>query len=240
MIDDVLGGQGLQKRPLNMFFLLDCSSSMAGEKIASLNQFMREALVLLKGIHDDVSTPGALHMNTIAFSSSAWWQGAVSTPVDKLGDWLDMPANGVTDLGAALALLDGALTEATLTLRLFPPVLVLVSDGQPTDNWSTRLAKLKSNPYWKHSIRLAIAIGPDAADGPLAAFIDHKEIPILRADNHDQLKKFITWISTRVTATATSGKTDVGSTDNTPQDQIAKQDKPDQDIFMNDRTITKW
>ncbi len=46
--------------------------------------------------------------------------------------------------------------------RALPPVLVLISDGQPTDDFDTGLSTLMRQPWAQKAVRLAIAMGHDA------------------------------------------------------------------------------
>ena len=46
--------------------------------------------------------------------------------------------------------------------RALPPVLVLISDGQPTDDFGKGLEDLLGQPWGKKAVRVAIAIGDDA------------------------------------------------------------------------------
>jgi uncharacterized protein YegL len=198
------------KKPLNIIFLLDCSSSMAGQKIGTLNAAMREAVADLQKIDSAPDTYGKIQFRAIAFAQGAWWHVQDATDMQKT-TWTDLPANGNTDLGAALALLNTALVPDSLGIYLLPPVLVLVSDGQPNDNWTARLAELKKNRYWKHCVRIAIAIGDDAERKPLEAFIDwdpkdERTAPLLEAHNASQLAAYIKWATTVVTGSIMSAE----------------------------------
>jgi len=50
-------------------------------------------------------------------------------------EWTDLTADGVTDMGKALRLVADQLKIPPMTDGL-PPVLVLISDGQPTDDFN--------------------------------------------------------------------------------------------------------
>ena len=43
--------------------------------------------------------------------------------------------------------------------RALPPVIVLVSDGQPTDDYKTALAELMEEPWAVKAVEIAIGIG---------------------------------------------------------------------------------
>src|SRR5204862_444036 len=84
------------------------------------------------------------------------------TPVEQVR-WVPLQAGGYTDLGAALTLLSTHLTTPPMEERALPPALVLVSDGQPTDDLEAGLARLVQAPFGAAAVRLAVAIGADAA-----------------------------------------------------------------------------
>ena len=79
--------------------------------------------------------------------------------------------------------------------RALPPVLVLLSDGQPTDDYKKALAELKKLPWGKKAVKIAISIGQDADDAVLEEFTGNREL-VLQANNAAALTKMIKWAST--------------------------------------------
>ena len=79
--------------------------------------------------------------------------------------------------------------------RALPPVIVLLSDGQPTDDYKKGLEKLKKLPWFKKSVKIAISIGRDADDDVLVEFTGNREL-VLQANNPTALVKMIKWAST--------------------------------------------
>ena len=80
-----------------------------------------------------------------------------------------------------------------MTDRALPPVLVLLSDGQPTDDYKKSLDKLLHLPWGKKAGRIVISIGQDANDDALEQFTGNRE---LQANNPQALVKMIKWAST--------------------------------------------
>lgn len=101
-----------------------------------------------------------------------------------------------TDLGNALEKVADQLKSPPMPDRGLPPVLVLVSDGQPTDDFEKGLRELLGQPWGMKSVRIAIAIGRDADLGVLQQFIGHPELHPLRANNPEELVRMIRWAST--------------------------------------------
>lgn len=197
-----LPGGPIAARPLHFIFLADCSSSMAGDKIAALNHAIREAIPHMREVARGNPNASVL-VRAIAFSSGAQWHVSQATPVDAF-EWKDLSAHGMTAMGQALQLAGEALKTPPMPERALPPVLVLVSDGAPTDDFARGLSALMSEPWGKKAVRLAIAIGEDADESRLQEFIGHVELQVLRAGNAQDLVKFIRWASTAVLQAASA------------------------------------
>jgi uncharacterized protein YegL len=115
-----------------------------------------------------------------------------------------LQTDGVTDLGKALSMLAEQLRIPPMTDRALPPVLVLISDGCPTDDFHKGLQALMNEPWGKKAVRIAIAIGEDADTEVLQKFIGHPELQPLQANNPEALVRHIKWVSTAVLKAASS------------------------------------
>jgi len=220
-------GGALARRPLHFFWIVDCSGSMDGEKIGTVNHAVSSTIPEMAEAAKD--NPNAqLLVRTLKFSSGASW---VTTNPVKIEDfaWDDLEASGVTDMGKAFDLLAAQLTIPPMPERALPPVLVLLSDGQPTDDYKQNLTKLLSLPWGKKSVRIAIAIGQDADMGVLSEFTGNKEL-VLQANSAEALVRMIKWASTvAAVVSAPSSRqgdesTDVSGNVYLPQDNIPKID----------------
>ena len=137
-------------------------------------------------------------------SPPAQWQTAAPTPIADF-NWTDLTAAGTTDLGKALSMVAEELKVERMPQRGLPPVLVLVTDGEPTDDWASGLKTLMDQPWGKRAVRVAIAIGQDANLEVLQKFMgtSARERPPLVATNPEQLISFIKWASTQVVGAVT-------------------------------------
>lgn len=189
------GGE-IVKRPLHFFFVCDCSGSMYGEKINSLNSAIREVIPHMREAADENPNAQVL-VRAIKFANGASWHIASETPVDDF-EWTDLTAEGMTDMGKALLLLSDALRIPPMTDRALPPVIVLVSDGEPTDDFIDAYNQLMALPWAKKAIKVSIAIGEDANLDVLQQFISTNERTPLKASNAEQLVKCVKWASTAV------------------------------------------
>jgi uncharacterized protein YegL len=188
-------GGPVAARPLQFIWIIDCSGSMSQiGKIQSLNTAIREAIPHMQDVAKEHDNAEVL-VRVVTFSSGAAWNIEEPTPVNSF-TWVDLSADGVTDMGRALRLVAEALKPANMPERGLPPVLVLVSDGQPTDDFKGGLKELMDQPWGKRAVRLAISIGHDAVLEPLQQFIGNLELKPLQANNPEQLVKYIKWAST--------------------------------------------
>jgi uncharacterized protein YegL len=196
------GGE-LASRPLHFIWICDTSGSMSVDgKIQGLNFAIHEAIPHMRRVADENPNADVL-VRVLRFSSGAQWQVSQPTPVKDF-EWVDLEAEGVTDMGQALSMLAQQLRIPPMTERALPPVLVLVSDGQPTDDFDGGLEELMSEPWGMKAVRVAIAIGEDADNEVLQKFIGHVEIKPLQANNPESLVKHIKWVSTAVLKSASS------------------------------------
>jgi uncharacterized protein YegL len=193
------GGE-IARRQLHFIWLCDCSSSMSVDgKMSSLNNAISNAIPVIR--EGAASNPEVqLLMRVLAFADNAYWQVAQPTPVDQFS-WVDLHANGLTSMGAALKLVADELKSPPMTGRELAPVLVLVTDGKPTDDFDAGLAALLAQPWGKNAYRVAIAIGKDVDFKRLERFTGNPE-SVLAANNPKQLVSGIKWVSTSVTKQA--------------------------------------
>lgn len=198
-----LPGGALANRPLHFFWIADCSGSMSVDgKIQALNNAIRESIPHMQQVAAE-NPNAAVAVRALAFADGARWHVGQATPVADFR-WSDLQAGGVTDMGRALTLLAQELDPEVMPARALPPVLVLISDGQPTDDFNAGLKALLDQPWGKKAVRIAIAIGDDADLGVLQRFIGNPELKPLQAHNAETLVKYIRWASTEVLKSASS------------------------------------
>ena len=207
---DPLGSVSRSK--LHFFWLADCSGSMkGGGKIQSLNNAIHECLPSTR--EAAAANPFAeMEVRAIKFSSGAQWHVEQPTAVESFV-WEDLEAGGITDLGAAIRLLSNELHPERMGRRNLPPVIVLLSDGAPTDDWQNALAEFNETGWGQQgrTVRVAIAIGADADKDVLAQFTGSRET-VFQADNAQRLTDLIKWASVTLSKYASSGASQVGGT----------------------------
>ncbi|HEX8852237.1 MAG TPA: VWA domain-containing protein [Pyrinomonadaceae bacterium] len=196
------GGE-LASRPLHFIWIADSSGSMEQDgKIQALNTAIREAIPHMRKVAEDNPNAQVL-VRAVKFSNGAQWHLSQPTPVADFA-WTDLAAEGETDMGKALQLVAEQLKMPPMSERALPPVLVLVSDGQPTDDFDAGLKALMNEPWGKKAVRIAISIGRDADDEVLQKFIGNSELKPLAANSPEALVRHIKWASTAVLKSASS------------------------------------
>lgn len=192
-------GAALANRPLHFFYLCDTSGSMAIDgKIDTLNEAIREALPHMQDAAAENPNAQVL-IRAIRFSTNASWH--IGTPQDvETFSWpvIEKPS-GLTEMGKSLRLLSQAMTVESMGDRALPPVIVLISDGNPTDDFEQARVEFMQLPWAKKSVRLAIAIGEDPDLAILQQFIGveyAQQLAPLTARNPEDLVNYIKWAST--------------------------------------------
>lgn len=187
------------RKVMTLFYLVDTSGSMDGSKIGTVNAAMEECKSLLKAVamtNDDAEIKVAI----LQFSSGCSWVTPMSGPVgveDII--WNDLQPGGLTDFGEALTELDKKLSRKEFLnsqTGAYAPVILLLSDGGPTDNWEKALDKIKQNNWFKHAIKIAIDIESGSDRSVLEQFTGNAEA-ILDAHDDATLKKMIHKVSVR-------------------------------------------
>ncbi|MCL1988205.1 MAG: VWA domain-containing protein [Firmicutes bacterium] len=200
----IIGG-GVSKRELKIFWLIDVSGSMAIDgKMTAVNRAIKAVIPELQSSAEDFPDIQT-YVQAMKFGNGAEWHNSSAEKIESYV-WREIDAEqAVTDMGAAMQLLAHELTEEKLGKKAIPPVIILLSDGQPTDNYEGGLEELLKQRWSKKSIRVAIAIGKDADEEKLKMFCSNPvEIPPFVAGNETQLVKFIKWASVALSRTAST------------------------------------
>jgi uncharacterized protein YegL len=198
-MSDRLGG-ALQRKPLHFIFVLDVSGSMLrGGRIQALNNAMAEVVPHLRD--EARANPHAeMLVRVLAFATETTWVVEEPTPIEQF-HWERLPATpkGFTELGSALSVLAKSLREMDTGASAYPPAIILVSDGRPTDSTGTSfvdgLQELLDERWGAAAVRLGLGVGRDADMHALRRFIGDEDVPLLRADNPQQLVEYIVWAS---------------------------------------------
>ena len=123
-----------------------------------------------------------------------------------------LDANGLTDLGAAFLELNdklsknGFMDRGAASSGFYAPVILLLSDGEPTDDYLTALKKLQQNKWYQAALKIAIAIGEDANREVLKKAIRNVEL-LFTVNDIGSLKKIIRFIAVTSSQIASTSAT---------------------------------
>jgi uncharacterized protein YegL len=193
-------------RPLPVVVLADMSGSMGVDgKIQALNLAVRE---MIEAFQDESDLRAEIHVSVITFGG----QSRVHLPLGRARDaaWTDLGANGGTPMGAAFELARTMVEDRNaVPSRAYRPTIVLVSDGQPTDEWKQPLESLLKSERGGKAFRMALAIGADADHAVLQAFLAEPEARVYRADEARQIRRFFQLVTMSVSARSRSANPNV-------------------------------
>lgn len=205
-------GPGGGRRALHVIFVVDGSGSMAGERVASLNWAARAAVPAMSEAaaeHPDLD----VFVRVMRFADAVEWPQREPVRLQSF-TWTNIAAGGETSMGAAFHALAEALSSLTPGPSDPPPVIILVSDGYPTDDAEAGLKTLLSTKVGGEAVRIAISIGSDADLDLLAAFIGDPAVRPLRASSAEALAGRIRWAaSAPIAAAGTSPQPSGGESD---------------------------
>jgi uncharacterized protein YegL len=189
----------MASRPLHFIWMADGSGSMKlGGKIEALNRAIGEAIPFMQTVAKE-NPHATVFVNAICFADEARWMGEKLTPVSEFR-WQDIEAGGATALGEALTMVGDVLQQPLMTDRALPPIIVLVTDGLPTDDFYMGLDHLLSKPWAREAVRRVVAIGEDAtsedAKKVFQTFIEDESVQPFQVNNPVALVETIRWVST--------------------------------------------
>lgn len=184
-------------RRLPVYLLLDNSGSMMGEAIEAVKNGVQ---VLASTLRQDPYALETAFISVITFNTEA----KQVVPLTDLISFQppDIVAQGTTSLGAALELVSDKINEEVITTTPdrrgdWKPLIFLMTDGAPTDDWQRGLEKLKK---LKLGMIVACAAGMNA-DTDVLKRISEVVVQLDTADS-GTIKKFFQWISASISTTS--------------------------------------
>lgn len=203
-MSDLLASVPIPRRTMVLFFLVDTSGSMSGDKIGAVNEAIREVIPEIKAISDE-NADAQIKIAVLDFSSGAKWLYEQPIESDQFV-WNNLEAGGLTDMGIAFGMLNEKLSRTQFmsdATGSYAPAIFMMSDGEPTDEYKKGLKELGKNKWFKVAIKVAVAIGSDANFEILKEFTGNEEC-VLTVRSPEALRKMIRFAS--VTASQIGSK----------------------------------
>ena len=182
-------------KPLPVILLLDVSYSMSGEKITSLNHAVKE---MISSFSQEEKMEIEILVSVITFGGNV----DLYIPYTNASEveWQNMTVSGMTPMGGALKMAKAMIEDTETTpSRAYRPTVILVSDGQPNDDWEKPLRDFISEGRSSKCDRMAMAIGHDADETVLKMFLEGTENQLFYAENASQLHEFFKFVTMSVT-----------------------------------------
>ncbi len=185
-------------RRLPVYLLLDTSGSMGGEPIEAVKNGVQ---IMISSLRQNPQAQETAYISVITFDSNA----NQIIPLTDLGSFQmkDIHATGSTSLGAGLQLvadcIDREVSKTTPeTKGDWKPLVFIMTDGGPTDNWKSGLAEFKKR---KTGVVVACAAGSSADTNVLKQITDNV-VELATADSQS-IGKFFAWVTASIGVSST-------------------------------------
>lgn len=185
-------------RRLPVYLLLDTSGSMNGEPIEAVKNGVQ---IMINSLRQNPQAIETAFISIITFDSSA----RQVVPLTDLASFqmVDIKATGTTALGEALQLVSNCIDHEvakTTTEKKgdWKPLVFIMTDGIPTDNWQSGLTAFKQR---KVAYTIACAAGSGADTAILKQITDN----VLSLDTADSqsIARFFAWVTASIGVTST-------------------------------------
>jgi uncharacterized protein YegL len=174
----------LNPKRLPVYLVLDTSYSMDGEPIEAVRMGLR---ALLSDLQSDPQALEAVWLSVITFDETTK-QLVPLTAIDQFTE-PDLNANGMTNLGEGLHLLLDCVDRESSPGDA-KPLVFLLSDGYPTDDWEKAADEVKRRRLGNI---IGCGMGPDADDAVLKRITD--TVVRLQDTSASTIGAFMKWVS---------------------------------------------
>lgn len=201
-------------RRLPVYLLLDTSGSMSGEPIEAVKTGVQ---TLVSTLRQDPYALETAFLSVITFDSNA----KQVVPLTELANFQtpNIHASGTTSLGDALTVLANSIEQevsrSTAEVKGdWKPLVFIMTDGSPTDDWRNGLSKLKN-------VRTGIIVACAAGHGADTSILKQITEIVVQLDTTDSstIKAFFKWVSASVSTGSQkidSGQKEVTGLDDLP------------------------
>lgn len=236
----------IAKQKLNVFLLIDCSTSMRGQRIEQVNTAVGEITDYLIELQDENANVD-FYLSVLTFSTAAYWKNnARETPVTAF-NFQPIKAGGWSNLHLAYTELAEVLKKQSKG-GIMPdfggiaPIILLLSDGHPTESCVEQLKALKKLPWFNAALRYGIAVelNDDRTKKVLSDFVgsNGEVIDCFDASLLERIMKIIVLTASKVKSR--SGGLSKSVTGATVQPDVVTQVKQEISAALSDTDDWDW
>lgn len=172
---------------LVVIFIIDCSMTMKGDRIAAVNAALQELKFKLKDIKEENNLD--MKVAVMSFTSSTKWDLPL-TPVEEMNLEEIRVRPGLTEYGAAFHELNKVLRKDGFMQhkgKVAAPAIMFLTDGEPTDDYQSDLDELLKNGWFTNASRSAVLLGDaiynSSARDAVRQFVEDPENEIVAAED---------------------------------------------------------
>ena len=199
MQGEFMGSRHLRRLPV--YLLLDCSESMSGDPITAVNEGVS---MIQRELTNDPQALETVYISIITFASRA-----DQYPLTAIDQFVPQPlsASGATQMGEAFKILVQSI-EQDLVLNTatqhgdFRPLVFLLTDGEPTDNYRDPLQKVHALRGSRKPTIVALGCGGGVNTAMLHEVTE--DVFLMHTVTSAALKHFFQWLSGSILQTSRS------------------------------------
>ena len=165
---------------------------MSGTKIDTLNECVKD---MIKDFQNERMSEVSLKICVITFGGNG---AQLHTPLSDLKDvqFENLTASGMTPMGAALTMASKIINDKEkITSKGYRPVVVLVSDGYPNDNWEQPLNEFVNGKRTSKCEKWALGIGEGYDKNMLQKFLGNTDKNVFDASVAREITKFFKFVT---------------------------------------------
>ncbi|MCR5486144.1 MAG: VWA domain-containing protein [Lachnospiraceae bacterium] len=186
-------GEVISRKDLPIFYVLDTSGSMSGEKIGMLNRAMDETVEALKEVAAK-NADARLRIAVLSFDSDFKWLNPHGLEDAEDFIWQELKPSGMTYLGKALDELDGKLSKNAFMQNAtgsFMPIIIFMTDGYPNDDWEAAFERIQNNRWFTKALKLGFVLSEEATDRAVLDKLTGSSEAVIQTLNLEEFKKDI-------------------------------------------------
>ena len=231
------------RKEMHVFYVLDTSGSMSGERISKLNHAMEECTEALKTLAKS-NGDAKLKIAVMEFNSGCRWITSNGPEDMEDFEYEYLESGGLTDIGAALKELNNKMSRHAFLNSMtgaLMPVVIFMTDGYATDDYKDALEEIRKNRWFRRGTKIGFAIGEDPDVKMISEVVGNSEA-VIKTTDLDLFKRLMRFVT--VTASMLVSQSSTTETASTGKDVVAKAPgelgvSPDVIVHLDDNQYDK-